>query len=66
MTNTTKLTFDFDAGKAKLFPKGYNQQQTDYLNEIVHQANLKGVLMKEQLAYLLATPYPQLIDYTLL
>lgn len=63
MTNTTELTFDFDAGKEKLFPKGYNQQQTDYINEIAHQANLKGIVMKEQLAYLLATPYHETYDY---
>jgi hypothetical protein len=59
----TAFRFDFDAGKTKLFPKGYTQQQTDYLNEIIDQANAQGVAMKEQIAYLLATPYHEAYNY---
>lgn len=61
--NKTPFQFDFEAGKQKLFPKGYNQQQIDWINEIVNQANLKGISMKEQLAYILATPYHEAYDY---
>jgi predicted chitinase len=60
---TAGFTFDFDAGKKKLFPKGYNQQQVDWINAIVHQANLKGITIKAQLAYVLATPYHETYDY---
>lgn len=57
------MEFDFEAGKKVLFPKGYTQIQTDYIKAIIGQCNTQGVTMKEQTAYILATPYHEMYDY---
>lgn len=57
------LTFNFKGGGKNLFRKGYNQQQTDWINGIVKEANSQGVVLPAELAYLLATPYHECYDY---
>ncbi len=63
ITAPAAFKFDFEAAKKVLFPKGCNINQADWINEIVHQSNAQGIVLKTQLAYLLATPYHEAFNY---
>lgn len=49
--------FDFDAGRHSLFPTGYNPLQVSSIELLVAEFFRQGLILKEQLAYLLATAY---------
>jgi len=49
--------FDFDAGRRTLFPEGYSTLQVTSIELLVEEFFRQGMVMKEQLAYLLATAY---------
>lgn len=51
------ISFNFDKGREKLFTKGYTQRQVDSINAIVSECNKQGLLMPEQVAYILATAW---------
>lgn len=63
VTALKPFSFDPEAGKKVLFPKGYTDKALHYIDEIVRQSNLKGVEIKGQLAYMLATPYHETYDW---
>ncbi|RYE00039.1 MAG: hypothetical protein EOP54_01810 [Sphingobacteriales bacterium] len=49
--------FDFDAGRLSLFPGGYSALQVASIELLVAESFRQGLVMKAQLAYLLATAY---------
>lgn len=49
--------FDFEAGRRGLFPGGYSTLQVTSIELLVAEFFRQGLMMKEQLAYLLATVY---------
>jgi len=49
--------FDFEAGRRSLFPGGYSTLQVTSIELLIEEFFRQGLIMKEQLAYLLATAY---------
>lgn len=49
--------FDFDAGRHSLFANGYTELQITSIELLVAEGFRQQLVMKEQLAYLLATAY---------
>lgn len=59
----TKIVFDFEKGRKKLFPLGYSQMQVDLINAIMDECNGQAVVLMNQVAYILATPYHECFDW---
>lgn len=49
--------FDFETGRVRLFTQGYTELQVASIELLVAEFFRQGLVMKEQLAYLLATAY---------